>query len=89
MCKVYFKYLSCQEFDLLNKTASVTKLNVLDTKDFCSDLLVFGFCDALNRFVLSCWRQGLLWWSIILFVSMQQRVHRRKPLFYSFKCQGP
>lgn len=60
MCKVYFKYLSCQEFDLLNKTASVMKLNVLDIKDFCSDLLVFVFCDSPNRFVLSCWRQGLL-----------------------------
>lgn len=45
---------------LLNKSASVMNLNVLNTSDFCSDLLVFVFCDAPNLFVLSCWRQGLL-----------------------------
>jgi hypothetical protein len=60
MCKVYFKYLSCQEFEVVNKSASVMNLNVIDTKDYFSDLLVFVFCMSLNRFVLLCWRQGLL-----------------------------
>jgi len=50
---------------LLNKSASVMNLNVLITSDFCSDLLVFVFCDVPNLFVLSCWRQGLLQLSII------------------------
>lgn len=48
-------------------------LNVLGTKDFCSGLLVFVFCDSLNRFVLSCWRQGLLCLSIIAFINTGQR----------------